>query len=275
MYSIDMMQTLDDVDFTVLAATSVLGDLMEKCPPAEACRDAFERMSKATVQMCMSTTGFGFGQDRDRPDPRSRPSLAGTERESTSSYPDPTSSNYSYSAQAPSSRSRRPPPKFDMNLRDLFPEEIDAHDLPSQSVSMFNAPMFRQQQSLQQGTSQATVASLPQTSQSMGLNMNDQINAGLGMGGNNNTAGQATQFYNPQQQQTPFYNNSLYGAEFVGIPNMDFLNTAPGDEFNADMSGIDLGFGMGTDFQHDWNDGTQFELFDGFFFGNANGNGGG
>ncbi|KAK2882390.1 hypothetical protein FQN49_000414 [Arthroderma sp. PD_2] len=51
--------TLDDVDFTVLAATSVLKDLIEKCPPAEACRDAFERMSKATVQMGLSTTGFG------------------------------------------------------------------------------------------------------------------------------------------------------------------------------------------------------------------------
>ncbi|KAK8159962.1 fungal-specific transcription factor domain-containing protein [Phyllosticta citribraziliensis] len=51
--------SLDDVDFTVLAATSVLGDLTDKCPPAEACRDAFDRMSKATIQMCMSTTGFG------------------------------------------------------------------------------------------------------------------------------------------------------------------------------------------------------------------------
>ncbi|TVY67428.1 Positive regulator of purine utilization, partial [Lachnellula suecica] len=50
--------TMDEVDFTILAATSVLGDLIEKCPPAEACRDAFDRMSKATVQMCMSTTGF-------------------------------------------------------------------------------------------------------------------------------------------------------------------------------------------------------------------------
>ena len=40
-------QSLDDSDFAVLAATAVLSDLMEKCPPAEACRDAFERMSKA------------------------------------------------------------------------------------------------------------------------------------------------------------------------------------------------------------------------------------
>src|ERR1041384_3931374 len=50
---------MDEVDFTILAATSVLGDLIEKCPPAEACRDAFERMSKATIQMCLATTGFG------------------------------------------------------------------------------------------------------------------------------------------------------------------------------------------------------------------------
>ncbi|EER42532.1 conserved hypothetical protein [Histoplasma capsulatum H143] len=33
--------------------------ILEKCLPAETCRDAFERMSKATVQMCLSTTGFG------------------------------------------------------------------------------------------------------------------------------------------------------------------------------------------------------------------------
>ncbi|KAL8957727.1 MAG: hypothetical protein Q9193_005075, partial [Seirophora villosa] len=51
--------TLDDVDFTVLAATSVLGDLTDKCPPAKACRDAFERMSRATIKLCLSTTGFG------------------------------------------------------------------------------------------------------------------------------------------------------------------------------------------------------------------------
>jgi len=50
---------MEDVDFTVLAATSVLGDLIEKCPPAEACRDAFKRMSNATIRMCLESTGFG------------------------------------------------------------------------------------------------------------------------------------------------------------------------------------------------------------------------
>ena len=159
-----------------------------------------------------------------------------------------------------------------MNLRDLFPEEIDAHDLPSQSVSMFNPPMLRP---LQQMPSQANVQAASQAQQSMALPINSQINAGLGMGGNGNTSGQVLQFYNLQQQQTPFYNSSMYGSDYVGIPNMDFLNNAPGDDFGTDMSGIDLGLGMGTDYQHDWNDGTQFDIFDGFFFGNGNGNGGG
>src|SRR5277367_3697052 len=63
---------MDEVDFTILAATSVLTDLIEKCPPAEACRDALNRMSKATVQMCMSTTGFststqGLSSKQQRP----------------------------------------------------------------------------------------------------------------------------------------------------------------------------------------------------------------
>lgn len=51
--------TMDEVDFTILAATSVLTDLIEKCPPAEACRDAFDRTAKATVKMANSTGGFG------------------------------------------------------------------------------------------------------------------------------------------------------------------------------------------------------------------------
>ncbi|KAA8630920.1 hypothetical protein SMACR_00882 [Sordaria macrospora] len=55
--------TVDEVDFTILAAKSVFTDLMDKCPPAEACRDAFDRTAKATIKMANSTGGFGQGQD--------------------------------------------------------------------------------------------------------------------------------------------------------------------------------------------------------------------
>ena len=61
---------------------------------------------------------------------------------------------------------------------------------------------------------------------------------------------------------------------------MDFLNTATSeeDDFKFDAGGLDLGFGMGLDYKHDWSDGQQYDLFDGFFFGNGiggNGNGNG
>ncbi len=52
-------QSMDEVDFTILAATSVFSDLIDKCPPAEACRDAFDRTAKATIKMANSTGGFG------------------------------------------------------------------------------------------------------------------------------------------------------------------------------------------------------------------------
>jgi hypothetical protein len=50
---------MDEVDFTVLAATSVFTDFMDKCPPAEACRDAFDRTVKATLKMVNASGGFG------------------------------------------------------------------------------------------------------------------------------------------------------------------------------------------------------------------------
>ncbi|PLB36902.1 Zn(II)2Cys6 transcription factor [Aspergillus candidus] len=50
--------TLDEIDYTLLAGTSVLTDMIDKYPHAEACRDALARMGVATVQMCLSTGGF-------------------------------------------------------------------------------------------------------------------------------------------------------------------------------------------------------------------------
>lgn len=91
---------MDEVDFTNLAATSVLGDMIDKCPPAETCRDAFDRMSKATVQMCMSTTGFGSsGHGLDF-------------------HSNPKDNHQSTPQQHPPPS--RPKPHFDMSLTDLL-----------------------------------------------------------------------------------------------------------------------------------------------------------
>lgn len=57
---------MDEVDFTVLAAKSVFTDMIDKCPPAETCRDAFDRTAKATIQMATSKGGFGLPVQQTR-----------------------------------------------------------------------------------------------------------------------------------------------------------------------------------------------------------------
>ncbi|KAL7963285.1 fungal-specific transcription factor domain-containing protein [Trichoderma compactum] len=64
--------TMDEVDFTVLAAKSVFTDMIDKCPPAETCRDAFDRTAKATIQMATSKGGFGSPIPQTRRPPTRR-----------------------------------------------------------------------------------------------------------------------------------------------------------------------------------------------------------
>ena len=258
---------------------------MEKCPPAEACRDAFERMSKATVQMCLSTPGFGFSNDRDMPPPRP------VRREST--YYEPMSLDpqlkQDYTPIAPKpKKARRPPPQFDMDLRGLFPDDLDASARASNSFPLnFQSRQQQPSQQLQSPFSQATP--MPQTSPA---SIHSQINTGLGLGQT-----RIPSFSAPQQPPSQQYVSNTYNPDFMDIsslPGMDFLNmtnpaatSAPAlanqatanEDFGYGVSpGLDLGFGVGTmglDFSHDFSDGQQFDLFDGFFFGNAGGGSGG
>lgn len=259
----NLSQTLDDVDFTVLAATSVLDDLMEKCPPAEACRDAFQRMSKATVQMCMSTTGFGFGKEHDLPPARTRPSFASTLSNDNISIPiDPVIKQEPHQQQQRHRpiKSKRPPPKFDMDLRELFPEHMDQSDLLSQSFPR-NMPPPQQQQpryapsALQQHS--------PNTLQSFS-NVRASTNAGFGMEypqpPMSSPSGLPAYTTSPPQQMSYYGASSGFQPDFAV---MDFSN----EDFLAYPAGVDLA-GFGMDFQHDWSEGQGMDLFDGFFFGN-------
>ena len=64
-----------------------------------------------------------------------------------------------------------------------------------------------------------------------------------------------------------------YNDQLAAFPDMGFLNFSSSnmDDANLDTSALDIGYGMGLDYDHDWNDGQQIDLFDGFFFGNGNG----
>ncbi|KAK4951078.1 hypothetical protein LTR28_006944 [Elasticomyces elasticus] len=309
--------TLDDVDFTVLAATSVLGDLIGKCPPAEACRDAFDRMSKATISMCMSTTGFG-----------NRPAFETMSRSNTS---ESQSQYYSENAQrpfiytprdrtSPSSASgsrnvqiRRPLPRFDMNLRDLFSEEEvgsrTQHRAPA-TAPMYPPPPSQTYpaQPTQESSSLKHTTIQPQPQQPTSprpLNFDPTSATNV-----IDPALQNTTHFSPiqpslpplqQQQQTqpqtptphtPEHSPYAHFAQPSFAPstmpdnsfqNLDFLDSLPDPDdpsANNVLGGdLDLGFGVGGMAWHGsggagWDDGAGFDLFDGFFFGN-NGVGGG
>jgi hypothetical protein len=247
---------------------------MEKCPPAEACRDAFERMSKATVQMCLSTPGFGFSSEKDAATPRPVKREANASESSGFEYT--SKQEYQYTPIAPKPQKKRPPPQFDMDLRGLFPDDLDSNVRPSASFPLQHRR--KPHQGMQQFGN--TVSAAPSTSQSAASSINSQINTGLGMGQTS-----IPTLAPSQQYQQSAFNPSSYGSDFMDlstVPGMDFLNmaidtgasstsNAPGnDELPYEIPGMDLGFGVGTaglDFQHDWSDGQQFDLFDGFFFG--------
>jgi len=237
------------------------------------------------VQMCMSTPGLGFLTQRE--EPRHQLSRA----PSFQNAPVPMQIDaYSASRNPSKPMMRRPPPKFDMDLRDLFPEDLEPSSRPShsfpqplQGVQRSAPAQSAYQQPFQHQQQQQPSPRQPQLSPASSIN--SQINTGLGMGPQG-TTNNPLFFNQPQpQSQQPFYMQNTYNPDFMSsLPGMDFLNNigSSGDEINFDAGGLDLGFGMGLDYQHDWSDSQQYDLFDGFFFGNgiggygnANGNGNG
>lgn len=297
--------TLDEVDFTVLAATSVLGDLMHKCPPAENCRDAFERMSKATVQMCLSTTGFGSQVDMSR--------VQASSHASNSLYPGRVRQQMGQRQQAgqgqarrpTQTRSSRPVPKFDMNLADLFSDNPPLTDR-SRVENRPGGPAYPVRpdapENLPSGftTGDRPTRPFAQRTPSMEYYMKYE----------NPTSPQQhphPQFYygnSPPQSGSPgsvaaHSANGPHGLSSADHPenqpgiSLDFLDFNSGDpdhpaNMDADASadyhmanmpplgpnlgqnvGIDLGFGMAMDFQHDWSENPNYDLLEGYFFGGS------
>lgn len=227
--------TLDDFDFTVLAATSVLGDLMVKCPPAEACRDAFERMSKATVQMCMSSPGFGFGS-RD---------------ESNRYFLDTSAASQSLGSRQGTSKGsisrpkRRPPPKFDMDLRDLFPDSVNNQGkpaIPGRPRSSTQRSNRRSRGSISRKTSYPTEMAGPSSMQydmhmrEPDLNVLQPNTSDYGQPRHQSTTSPNYQMSDYHMDTTP----TSYNPDFMSnLPGLDFLNhisTSAGDQASHLMS---------------------------------------
>ncbi|KAJ5551858.1 hypothetical protein N7461_006556 [Penicillium sp. DV-2018c] len=282
--------TLDEVDFTVLAATSVLGDLMQKCPPAEACRDAFERMSKATVQMCLSTTGFGSQVDMSRIHAASNAGNPLHHNQERQSMDHRQQTGQNQGRRATQTRPSRPIPKFDMNLADLFSDSTPLADHSRPDIRS-GLPPYSQAESL--GPS----FSADQPGQSYRPSMDYYLKYE-----SPNSPQPPPQFYysnSPQQTGSPSNNThnthdmGSAGSEAPQAMSLDFLEFGAGDapgqgnlegDANPDFDmmampsygqnlgqdvGIDLGFGMAMDFQHDWSENPNYDLLEGYFFGGS------
>ncbi|KAI4193291.1 MAG: hypothetical protein LQ350_008389 [Teloschistes chrysophthalmus] len=214
----------------VLSATSVLGDLISKCPPAEACRDAFERMSRATVKMCLSTTGFGsqatgaFGSlenaqalDRTWSQPKQRRSHRRGPEFGSEGRHTPFDREREYQGTNMTSEQRHPPLQRSSTAQSL---SSSYRSLPEgRSMSQRSFGSFESNQS-------PSVQSMP-----------------------------------PLPTENSFFDL----AENTGL---DFLMMNDDTTTYDGQFGMNLGFGE----EHDWSDGVQLDLFDGFFFGAGNGN---
>lgn len=278
---------MDEVDFTILSATSVLADLIEKCPPAEACRDAFDRMSKATVQMCMSTTGFSSSSAHGLNARKGSEDYFGAP--STSQF---ATSNARGSRPSKQQTGTRPTPSFDMGLNDIFPA-------PSPGPSG-TAPMYPPPQATNNGsrntikneyandaysvprhqTSSPTAYSAPggisPSPRHVTTTDNSAIDPSLLPSAQQSAINQNLQPYTSPLTASNISQNDMYGTNYENFDfsAIDFMQGGnPNFGGAATDGGFDLGFGMGWDGQdHDFSEGGgQLDLFDGFFFG---GNGG-
>ena len=231
------LQTLDDVDFTVLAATSVLRDLVEKCPPAEACREAFDRMSKATIKMGLATTGFG-PQD-------SRPVAISNRSYQENGRFDPPKK----STQEPRStlQNARPAPQFDMNLRALFTEETIEDIHTGEDSTSWTSP------------TPSSVSTVPQQYPQMpDLSSHHQSLAQKQLPTN----------MCAHQSVTGEGDYRLYEASKHPF-DLDFLMS----DGNFDGSQPAMDFDLLDNFNADgtWAEGPPMEFFDNFFFGGSSG----
>ncbi len=285
------MQTMDEVDFTILAANSVFGDLIEKCPPAEACRDAFDRTAKATIKMANSTGGFGQSLRSTRPG--SRDSL--DQRLDWSSRSDTSTSSKGHGQK----QHGRP--------IDQGPSTLGPFDLGSETYSNSGASSTRQQrpqkplarlpslQSLKQdqdlgtdGTVDPSLMPSPTLAQNIAspgqgaspiTGLPQQLAATQGGSAGSPSAltpGLGSYLTAQPQQFSPGAMNfgDLQGMEFLQSLN-NGVNRVDGDLNQGDAQ-MDLGFGLGWEgMHHDFSDGQQVDLFDGFFFGGQQGGAGG
>lgn len=299
---------MDEVDFTILAATSVFTDLIEKCPPAEACRDAFDRTAKATIKMANSTGGFGQVLRPTQAQGRKRPNSYGSggvgDHATWSARSDAVPSDRSGTRQhhhqqqraSADHDSKHQIPQYDMAAAspDTYSSSTGSSTKlgppqqkppkrfrPSNTVDQDNTSSFLRHQHRQPHSTTSSNDTLsPDATFDPALGPSPSQQSGNPLAGSGSSPSIPTTFY-----ETLTNHNTLFADS--NLQGLDFLQSLPGNSLDADFGGagagpgpdgaqVDLNFGLGWEgMHHDFSDGQQLDLFDGFFFGDQRGAGGG
>jgi hypothetical protein len=295
---------MDEVDFTILAATSVLTDLIDKCPPAEACRDAFDRTAKATIKMATSNGGFGQILNRNK-----RGSKGSSDRIDYLNAREATMNRQMLNSSSPADLSG----SRSATIYEASPHEpYTSHNSISQMAAMQSAaqassyrlnisniksehdgyPMTRPIPGTTLNTSGLSeVGAIPDNSAIDPVLLpshSPQVNSPGSV--SSVTPNAAHQQYTPQSNCNSNFNmlrspaagfapgpGALSLSDLQGMDFLQNLQEQPGaDGFNNPDMQMDMGFGIGWEgMHHDFSDGQQVDLFDGFFFGGQQGGNGG
>ncbi|KAK5012058.1 hypothetical protein LTR60_004581 [Cryomyces antarcticus] len=245
-------------------------------------------MSKATIQMCLSTTGFGEQaaayETRRQGSTYQRRPYAPEQRGETAQY------GHGQGQQThanPQQNARRPRPKFDMNLGDLFHDRTSSseyqqrHRTPPHLFKLESASALpTYPQSTQPNVlHQQHHPPLPPFATSPGRRA-DSLTTDPSASANIDPALR----FSPQSYchlSMPAYPASNLTTT-TPFPALDFL-TNSSSRPDHDALDFDLGFGAGGmawdgsggggGGGDGWSEGGGFDLFDGFFFGGGAGNG--
>ncbi|KOS17793.1 Positive regulator of purine utilization [Escovopsis weberi] len=239
--------TMDEVDFTILAAKSVFTDMIDKCPPAETCRDAFDRTAKATIKMANANGGFGapvrqqhfqqrFQQKQQQQQQQQQQQHQRARRRDPAWAPSDTSF-----AQAPRHRHIRPEQGFPFDM------------------------------TVQNGGSPTTISPYQDGDDAAALSV-ATTKAFDGQGspqGPHENGGTDGGFLDRQQQQQQ--------QQHYGVPGpLGYADAAQHLDYSYPLGGVGveqghMGMGlagMGWEgMQHDYGEGGQMNPFDAFFFG--------
>lgn len=253
---------MDEVDFTVLAAKSVFSDMIDKCPPAETCRDAFDRTAKTTIKMASSTGGFG------------NPMSATRRQADATNWGNATGMTSKSVKRRSHPRQDQQPFQFDLSLSDTLSSpglSAGTDGLSQASPGLGKSKTF---------DSDYVGGAQPRSNPGMADDPSRTNQESV-------TPVDATMATSPNMvrrmtTQQPPSGNTIMGQQFglqgpVDYPDsqtMDFLSTL-GATSNGDFTGgtidqaqLDLGFGMNWEgMTNDYSEGQQINPFDTFFFG--------